>query len=282
MFNAGSVRLAGIYHPPEMQRPGRPVGCLILVGGPQYRAGAHRHYVTLGRFLAARGISVLRFDYRGMGDSEGLPEDLRGRGEDIAAAAQALNQKVGKDAQLFSWGLCEAASAIFLHHDKIPNLSGAIIANPWVADTRLDAKLQFRLDVKSAMSPNNILDRIRGSASHVLAVKQGFLELFARTEILGDDDIAELPDSFAGFIQRNVPTLYLASQSDRERETFDYAVKVDPRWRRAGCSPLIVRHDLEGADHTFSNPTVERQVCETTHAFIDAQTKPVSLRTARA
>ena len=54
-----------------------PRGVLIVTGGPQYRAGSHRQFVLLARFLAARGMAVLRFDYRGMGDSEGAPRDYR-------------------------------------------------------------------------------------------------------------------------------------------------------------------------------------------------------------
>ena len=46
-------------------------GVLMVVGGRQYRAGAHRQFVKLARYLACHGIPVLRFDVRGMGDSEG-------------------------------------------------------------------------------------------------------------------------------------------------------------------------------------------------------------------
>jgi hypothetical protein len=44
---------------------------VIIVVGPQYRAGLHRQFVSLARTLSTAGFLVLRYDYRGMGDSDG-------------------------------------------------------------------------------------------------------------------------------------------------------------------------------------------------------------------
>ena len=49
------------------------LGMVVVVGGPQYRAGSHRQFVLLARRAAAAGIATLRFDYRGMGDATGPP-----------------------------------------------------------------------------------------------------------------------------------------------------------------------------------------------------------------
>ena len=61
-------------------------GVLIVVGGPQYRAGSHRQFVLLARRLAAQGHSVFRFDCRGMGDSGGAMRSFEAFSEDIGAA----------------------------------------------------------------------------------------------------------------------------------------------------------------------------------------------------
>ena len=63
-----------------LAKPQRPaaVGVLIIVGGPQYRAGSHRQFTLLARHLADAGHAVLRFDYRGMGDSSGDARDFLG------------------------------------------------------------------------------------------------------------------------------------------------------------------------------------------------------------
>ena len=77
------ARMVGILSLPAA--PG-PRGVLIVTGGPQYRVGSHRQFVLLARALAARGVPVLRFDLRGMGDSEGSARDYRAAAPDIAGA----------------------------------------------------------------------------------------------------------------------------------------------------------------------------------------------------
>ena len=43
---------------------------VIVVGGPQYRAGSHRQFTLLARHIAAAGYPVLRFDARGCPELE--------------------------------------------------------------------------------------------------------------------------------------------------------------------------------------------------------------------
>jgi hypothetical protein len=77
------ARMVGILSLPAA--PG-PRGVLVVTGGPQYRVGSHRQFVLLARALAARGVPVLRFDLRGMGDSESSARDYRAAAPDIAGA----------------------------------------------------------------------------------------------------------------------------------------------------------------------------------------------------
>ena len=69
VFQCEGASLVGILHVPERE-PAR-IGVLVIVGGPQYRVGSHRQFVLMARSLAQSGYAVLRFDYRGMGDSDG-------------------------------------------------------------------------------------------------------------------------------------------------------------------------------------------------------------------
>ncbi|MEO6566032.1 MAG: alpha/beta fold hydrolase, partial [Casimicrobiaceae bacterium] len=81
---------------------------MIVVGGPQYRVGSHRQFALLARALARVGIPALRFDYRGMGDSEGDRRSFDEIDADIAAAIDTLCREAHL-ARVVLWGLCDGA-----------------------------------------------------------------------------------------------------------------------------------------------------------------------------
>src|SRR5689334_21089831 len=81
-----------------------PVGVLVLVGGPQYRVGSHRHFVQLSRHLAARGIACMRFDYRGMGDSTGKPQTFEEVLPDTRAALDGFFSHCAALKNVILWG----------------------------------------------------------------------------------------------------------------------------------------------------------------------------------
>ena len=81
LFGCKGDTLVGILAKPET--PAK-TGIVVIVGGPQYRAGSHRQFVLLSRSLAAAGYAVLRFDYRGMGDSEGQQRNFEAVSADIS------------------------------------------------------------------------------------------------------------------------------------------------------------------------------------------------------
>jgi uncharacterized protein len=112
VFPCNGSLLYGILSLPE-QMGSR--GVLIVVGGPQYRVGSHRQFTLLARYLAARGVPVLRFDCRGMGDSEGDLRTFEDFEDDLRCAIDIFFEKVHPLNDLVIWGLCDAASAALFH-----------------------------------------------------------------------------------------------------------------------------------------------------------------------
>lgn len=107
------------------------IGWLFVVGGSQTRVGPHRLYERLAARLAESGQAVLRFDRRGVGDSSGPDLGYLDSAADLRAALDTLKRHFPGLSSIFGFGLCDGASAIAL---AAPDLSGAVLANPWVVE----------------------------------------------------------------------------------------------------------------------------------------------------
>jgi len=92
--------------------PAQPAtrGVIVVVGGPQTRVGSHRQFVLLWRMLVAKGILVLRFDYRSMGDSEGTLYGFEHIKEDILVTVDTIFSLVDDLGVVVLWGLCNGAT----------------------------------------------------------------------------------------------------------------------------------------------------------------------------
>ena len=127
-FTCQGSSLVGIIDVPE--RP-LPRGVLVVSGGPQYRVGSHRHYTLLARLLAPRGIPVMRFDYRGMGDSEGEPRSFDAISDDICAAVKEFFMQMPDMKEIVIWGLGDGATAAALYAHTDARVRGLVLLNPW-------------------------------------------------------------------------------------------------------------------------------------------------------
>lgn len=107
-------------------------GLLIVSGGNETRAGAWDGQAELAARIAAAGFPVLRFDRRGVGDSEGTNRSFRHSGSDIAAALAALRRECPAVLRVAGFGNCDAASALMLARGA--GCDGLVLSNPWTFD----------------------------------------------------------------------------------------------------------------------------------------------------
>lgn len=104
-------------------------GLLIISGGNELRAGPWGSQAGLADRIAAAGFPVLRFDRRGVGDSEGENGTFTASGPDIAAAVHAFRAHVPTLRKIVAYGNCDAASALMLA--KGQGCDALVLANPW-------------------------------------------------------------------------------------------------------------------------------------------------------
>jgi exosortase A-associated hydrolase 1 len=118
-----------------LDEAGGTTGVLMVTGGTQTRIGSHRMYERLAKRLAEAGFACLRYDRRGVGDSEGEDSDWRDSGPDIEAAATALRREAPQAKRLIGFGLCDGASALAFH-GAAAGLDGLILLNPWLVEAQ--------------------------------------------------------------------------------------------------------------------------------------------------
>jgi len=100
----------GMITTPAGREPA-PIACLLLNMGANHRVGPHRINVKLAHVLAAQGISNIRFDLGGLGDSAppvGADNYLTQVVRDVQAAMDLIEQKLGIRQFLIA-GLCSGA-----------------------------------------------------------------------------------------------------------------------------------------------------------------------------
>lgn len=158
-------------------------GLLIVTGGTEIRVGAHAGLARLASAIAAAGHPVLRFDRRGVGDSDGEDPGFAASGPDIAAAAQHLRSLRPDIDRVLGFGLCDGATALALHH-KAAGIDGLILANPWVveADGPLPPPAAIRRRYADRLLSVDGWRKLLGGGMNYRAALRGVVSLLRRRE----------------------------------------------------------------------------------------------------
>ena len=146
-FDCEGESLVGILHQPAADQAGQALAVVIVVGGPQVRAGSHRQFVQVARALAGDGYPVLRYDVRGMGDSSGALRSFEHLTPDISAAIDQVLMQCPQVRQVVLWGLCDGASASLLYlaeRNGDARIAGLCVLNPWLRSELSLARTQVQ------------------------------------------------------------------------------------------------------------------------------------------
>jgi exosortase A-associated hydrolase 1 len=244
--------LVGILHVPERE-PAR-VGVVIIVGGPQYRVGSHRQFVLMARSLAQSGYAVLRFDYRGMGDSDGEMRTFESVAADIRVAIDTLMRSVPSLTGVALWGLCDAASASLMYCTQDARVKGVAIANPWVRSQAGQAQSYIKHYYGQRLLQRSFWVKALSGKLHVTASVADFVRKLWTARSAGASGAG------GSFIERmrhglqkfSGPTLILMSERDLTAQEFRDLSAGSADWQKALRRVGVQTIDLPGADHTFS------------------------------
>jgi exosortase A-associated hydrolase 1 len=262
-FSCGKANLIGILHQP---RQPAETGVLVITGGPQYRAGSHRQFVLLARHLAEAGVAVMRFDYRGMGDSGGEPPGFDAVDEDIRAALDCFQEQCPGVRRIALWGLCDAASAAMMYAMNDKRICGLAVLNPWARTEVGEARALLRhYYIRRVFSVDFWRKLVSGGFRPGAALKSLLANLSRAVD--GSDNgrpqrdngsyIDRMREGLAGF---DGPVLLVISGDDLTAAEFLDMVTASTAWKRLLKRRNVTRRDLPAADHTFSTAAWRAQV----------------------
>ncbi|MBE0434365.1 MAG: hydrolase 1, exosortase A system-associated [Methylomicrobium sp.] len=283
-FSCGGDALLGMIHLPVDGKTDKTLGVLVVVGGPQYRAGSHRQFLLLSRYLAESGIPVMRFDYRGMGDSEGEMGSFADIDDDIRAAIDCFYENHPDLSGIVLWGLCDAASASLFYGYQDDRVKGMVLLNPWVFTEQGSAKTYLKhYYFKRLFSPDfwrKILS-LQFNYAQSLRSLFGFLKSAGRNsapvsseqiqarELV--DPALSLPVRMRECLSRfDKPVLLILSGRDLTADEFKEAVKSDTQWQALVSDANVTTFEMLAADHTFSSAILKDQVAEQTLKWVES------------
>lgn len=278
VFDCSGDELLGVYHGVDLDVN---TGVLVIVGGPQYRVGSHRQFVSLARSLATNGVPVFRFDYRGMGDSVGAFSGYLDIEQDIRAAINVFLELNSSIKRIVLWGLCDAATAATFYAPSDERVVGLVLANPWVWSERGEAKTYLRNYYARRLLSGDFWNKVLGGRFNVVTSLAELIGNMRRAvgrggSVRGEESLIEARGRSGQLAERmyqcldstSIPLLLMLSGRDLTAAQFRGAIRESPGWQRLLKAQRTTVRELSDADHTFSRGMWRDQVSTWTEEWV--------------
>ena len=272
VFECEGSNLSGVLHTAKIEAT---TGIVLVVGGPQYRVGSHRQFVQLARNLQESGIPVLRFDCRGMGDSEGAFVGFEGVQNDIRSAVDFFQEQLPDIREVILWGLCDAATASAFYAPSDSRIAGLVLLNPWVRSEQGEAR---------AFIKHYYLQRLL-SKDFWRKVLKGEFRAGRSLASLGEkvSSVAErAPNSaspkgslsermYSGLSTFKGRVLFVLSGNDLTAAEFKDEVGASRKWQKLLSCNQFDWQELPDSDHTFSRSDWKEKVAKKTIEWVKSR-----------
>jgi pimeloyl-ACP methyl ester carboxylesterase len=300
--NTAGHKLFGTLHRPSAARPDLPA-VVLLSPGVKMRVGPGRLYVPLTQMLNSLGYTVLRFDFFGLGDSEGelqervLPDVYNhievGRYVDDTLSALAWLRKSAGFRRFVLGGLCGGAITALLAAERDQSVEGLLslgmtvtlasnAATPAKYLTRVQLDSRRRGYYRRLLQPQSWLRLLSGKSEY------GVIWRSMKRLLIKDRPTAPIPaasaepasleqrgnanplfpPAFFAFLQRGGKALMLFSEKDRLQSEYEEKFAVPFTQRLQPYVPQLHQHIVANANHVLSLHEWQREMVETSRQWL--------------
>ena len=240
---------------------------ICITAGLLHHVGPHRMHVLLARSLAEEGISTLRFDLSGIGDSSVRTDDLPALEAPVQEIKDAINELETRGFTRFIlFGICSGAVQAAKVAVGNPNIAGIIQVNTGTDDGNTEvysqAAAQFYLK-RSFWNLNAWKNLFTGKVNYRALIVTLFAALIDKLKG-GHKNATSMEEEFQNGIQllTQQGTSVLMVLSDRHAQFYAIYKKVFEKLRCAQFNTLV----YADTDHLFTSLSVQQeligQICQ--------------------
>lgn len=290
--NRAGLQLFGIIHTPDQPCPGAPA-IILLSPGVKMRVGPERLYRRMAEQFVAAGMTVLRFDFYGLGDSEGrLTEELLrdvynhievGRFvNDTLDAMDWLQQQTGEGTFILS-GLCGGAITGLLAGAQDQRVVGllALGITPLLASRSADPALYMTRGQLDNIGQTYLQKVLKPGAWLRLLTFRSDYHLLWRSVVrsrktppaaapLETDNASPLfPPAFFEMLRTQRPMLLVFGGSDRLHFEFEEKFVARHRERLSAWPAAYELHVVDKANHVLSYDAWQWEMLSVSQRWLD-------------
>ena len=229
----------------------------------------------------------MRFDYRGMGDSDGPETAFFETAPDLRAAIDAFATNAGVK-HIVLWGLCDAASAAMIYAHNDTRVSGLLLLNPWVRTEeglaqayvknyyvgRLFSRAFWKKLVSGNLEPRRAAGELARNLSSTMRLRfrsrKSVIDVAEASEWDFRDGMRSGLEKFGGDV------LFLLCGNDLTASEFSDYTRQARGWRQVMARTSVTQLELPEMDHTFSTAAWRNRVIDETAGWIARTRAPTS------
>jgi pimeloyl-ACP methyl ester carboxylesterase len=250
-FGSGAALVGILTEPQKADDRDRPA-VILLNSGILHRVGACRLHVRIARALAPLGVTVLRFDYSGIGDSEARRDSLSFEESAVIETREAMDYLAQARGlrNFVLMGLCSGADMAFEVANVDPRVVGLVQLDAWAYRTFRHYLHHYGPRMKElSVWTNFIKTRLKRLAGRAAAPEQPTEDMELPTYVREFPPRERVAAELRALAERGMEFFYIYSGGQEE---YNYRAQFVDMFREVDFKRQLRVDYLPDADHIFT------------------------------